>query len=1366
MDKHAALRAFLAEHNAGGRRATHVGGPAGGSWVIPDSELEAFHTLYAAALDADAPVNVIEVCREDKMLPLLIDFDIKGAEPVLPARLYDSVLAHLPTLLRVLNDVYRERLDLGAPDIHIHVLTRPEGYKRPDGIWSDGLHLHSPNLVTHASNHQDCRVIILERLPADVRTLLEPLWDLAPISGNASGAWYMYGSTKPGTSAYTWSSSYRCSPGLVMTSERMWQHIFKEESMFPQVSLFSIRFTLKCVGLKEDVVPLAVISEEMVAGGGGGGGGGGAAEVATFSEDAWLDAQDLLAMLNVKRAEVIGTAHGVTGMGAVQVINALHLFSGGSAQGREVALTFVKRSSKHWSSTGAPLGNSYSWFKNVWLNSTRYFNDKLESVLIKMAKEDSPDAYEAWYQQGRRVAPVAKARNVPTEPRTPEDIAKLVAEITTLTKEHEQHMVVMDKTGSQVFAHRYIYGEDTRADLAGLNDLDTFAPISPADNVVLRSTMAISSHLGTGKTTLNKALALRYSIVKPQSQILQGADGLLPHPKPSVKKVTSHPNILYISGRITFTQQQMGEWGAQCGFKSYQDEPKPFSVAKQPRLFIQTESLHHLLKPDGGLPNVTYEVVLLDEMATILKSLVPGKTQRENLVDNLRMFHHLVDKAHTVIAGDAFLHDREMAVLRSIRSDTPLRLLHNQFNPYSHRTYQQVRIMGMSKDKKKEVEKIILGQQEFLGRIINDLKAGRRVVVVWGSKKVGKGFESIIKDTFLAAPAIAVGGGGGGGGALPPSFNYRFYNSEFDVKVKEREMANVGKTWADLNLLMYTPTITVGVNYDAPAPPFNRLYIYACRGGATARDIFQASLRCRVIEPPAGEPHMVFFLDHRGGGPPYCGRDAVHSRLITAMMSTAAARVHAVGLQDISTAEKRQGWWFFKADKKREIMVSIPSWFPSLFKDNVNEANVCSTYPKEVYAHYIQRCGYTPVGEQTVYVGEPLLLPKETDVPCYWDIPDVESARCKEAKQMRERGEAVPPDLALAVTKHYFKERMGLPQFTWTTPTDPAIPKHVKEALDYMPKWTEDKELVDALWRGRGPCAEDCQERHHKPICLEDCAVSHEHQTSGFKGGFIKHRDQFKLIALNKMSSHEATLSACVGLDYAEGGCTSLSPHSYGAKVIVIQKMCGVLGIPHPGVQHVWSREQWWAIVKEMSRVQEWEDLPDDHMLRTSSLEDRALMVFEMHNRSEGKQSGVEMMSKHVGGVFERWCGSTVDVSYYYTPGKEKQMGKGRVLPEVYGSGGQAFQKLLREWCKSPEKKAAAAEAGKSTPKEVKAWIKGEADKAFPTHIRFHGVHLWPWEDRVTESKVGVLWSLVPSYQPRTEDFMMLPLEEEGEEFE
>jgi hypothetical protein len=235
-----------------------------------------------------------------------------------------------------------------------------------------------------------------------------------------------------------------------------------------------------------------------------------------------------------------------------------------------------------------------------------------------------------------------------------------------------------------------------------------------------------------------------------------------------------------------------------------------------------------------------------------------------------------------------------------------------------------------------------------------------------------------------------------------------------------------------------------------------------------------------------------------------------------------------------------------------------------------------------------------------------------TDVPCYWDIPDVESARCKEAKQMRERGETVPPALALAVTKHYFKERMGLPQFTWTTPTDPAIPKHVKEALDYMPKWTEDKELVDALWRGRGPCAEDCQERHHKPTCVEDCSVSHKHLRSGFKGGFIKHRDQFKLIALNKMSSHEATLSACVGLDYAEGGCTSLSLHSYGAKAIVIHKVCGVLGIPHPGVQHVWSREQWWAIVKEMKRVQEWEDLPEDHMLRTSSLEDRALTVFEM----------------------------------------------------------------------------------------------------------------------------------------------------------
>ena len=777
----------------------------------------------------------------------------------------------------------------------------------------------------------------------------------------------------------------------------------------------------------------------------------------------------------------------------------------------------------------------------------------------------------------------------------------------------------------------------------------------------------------------------------------------------------------------------MAEWGVECGFKSYQEEAKPFSVAKQPRLFIQTESLHHLLLAGDVLPDITHKVVLLDEMATILKSLVPGKTQRENLVNNLRVFHHLVSKADIVIAGDAFLHDREMSVLRSIRPESPLRLLNNQFNPYSHRTFQQVRIMGTSKDGKKEVEKVKAGQQEFLGRIIKDLKEGLRVVLVLGSKKVGLKFETIIKEAF-PAPAV---------------ISYSFYHSESDPEVKARDLAHVDKSWAGLNLLMYTPTITVGVNYDDPAPPFNRLYIYACRGGPTPRDIFQASLRCRKIEPPAGQPHMVFFLDWRGGGASYYGRSAVQRRLMNMLDSTMAAMDQALLAQEeVTTREERQGWWFFKP---KDEMPEVPQWFPSLYVDNVNEANVSMSFPKEVYAHYIERCGYTPVGAQMTFVDEPPLLPKDLEVPSYWDVPSFNAAKTKSLRETCEQGGSMSVMERLGVAKHYFDEQVGI----------------YSDVPEEMPEWTKDRELVDAMWRGRGPCAADCATNHHKPTCVEDCVVSHRHLVSGFNGGYLQHRAQFKHISLSKMASPAATLSACAALDYKAGGLTALSPHSYGAKVVVIQKVCEVLGIAHPGVQHVWRPKEWYVIVGEMRRERTWEDLPDSHVHYTSSLEDRVLDVFSLRDRGgqDGakEQSGAVVMAGHISRAMESWCGSTVDVSMDYKRGTEKTKDAVHPVPEGFST----FQAFKRAEVKSPERIAAAAAGGASTPEEVKQWIEDKVEEEFPKAYRFHGVHLCPWENRVVGgSRVGSLWSFVRGYVPKAEDHLEIEIEEGAEEME
>lgn len=86
---------------------------------------------------------------------------------------------------------------------------------------------------------------------------------------------------------------------------------------------------------------------------------------------------------------------------------------------------------------------------------------------------------------------------------------------------------------------------------------------------------------------------------------------------------------------------------------------------------------------------------------------------------------------------------------------------------------------------------------------------------------------------------------------------------------REVDLKDVTKSWATLDVLMYTPTITVGINYNPSDKNlwFDRLYIYAMNRGATARDLFQASLRCQALK----DARLYFILDSRLPAPPFCG---------------------------------------------------------------------------------------------------------------------------------------------------------------------------------------------------------------------------------------------------------------------------------------------------------------------------------------------------------------------------------------------------------------------------------------------------------------------------------------------------------------
>jgi hypothetical protein len=121
----------------------------------------------------------------------------------------------------------------------------------------------------------------------------------------------------------------------------------------------------------------------------------------------------------------------------------------------------------------------------------------------------------------------------------------------------------------------------------------------------------------------------------------------------------------------------------------------------------------------------------------------------------------------------------------------------------------------------------------FTKHILNALCLHQKIIVVWSSRAKAIEFEKFLKIDF---PSFELGK------------DYLFYESKDNKTIRSATLSNVRESWSSVQLLMYTSAISVGINYDFPEVPFEKLFVYAGAGGPCVRDLFQSTLRCRTIK--------------------------------------------------------------------------------------------------------------------------------------------------------------------------------------------------------------------------------------------------------------------------------------------------------------------------------------------------------------------------------------------------------------------------------------------------------------------------------------------------------------------------------------
>ena len=389
-------------------------------------------------------------------------------------------------------------------------------------------------------------------------------------------------------------------------------------------------------------------------------------------------------------------------------------------------------------------------------------------------------------------------------------------------------------------------------------------------------TLILKSHLGTGKT-----VAITKWI-----------------------RENNYKRILIISPRKSYTFSQHGAFQADSTLpplESYLD--RYGSLATIPYLIVQAESLHRL-RADAP----PYDLVIMDESESILCQMHSVVTHASNMINNHEILASVVKSARHVIFADAFVSDRTFHFATALRSNP--QYLENTFQPYDRNA---IHLAPIHKDKR------TANLGGFCERIMAALQAGRKIVVLWTSKRRGEWFvQNFLKDT---------------------AYSHIFYNSSSD-KTEQAGLKDVHEAWCDVQCLMMTTSITVGISYDPKVdellhgragadPRFDEAFLYGSSASALPRDIAQSLLRVRVLKAN----RLTYVLETRA--------------------NSTTGGFHHVWNQ--------MAWKEEKQTKDHPLVkwTMCPDWARYNHCYNVNEERISRNEYRDVLQRYLTESGYT-----------------------------------------------------------------------------------------------------------------------------------------------------------------------------------------------------------------------------------------------------------------------------------------------------------------------------------------------------------------------------------------------------------------------
>jgi len=454
------------------------------------------------------------------------------------------------------------------------------------------------------------------------------------------------------------------------------------------------------------------------------------------------------------------------------------------------------------------------------------------------------------------------------------------------------------------------------------------------------TSVLVSSHLGTGKTTRIKQL------IKGQSHRRSEPLKLVKSKSKTKAEPIKQSSILVICPRITFSQNMYQDYGVENDFKLYSDIKG--DLTNENRLFIQMESLHRLEN------RASYDYIIMDEIESILRQASPSTTHKQ-YKKSIETFERLVSGAKYVIGMDAFVSNRAIDMFNYLRKDDKKTLIRNNHNPYKRQAIE------VSKD-------------ELWAKNLQTLQEKKRCITISSSITKLQGFEAILTENNI---------------------KHLSYHSEDNKTLRKASLQNVNESWAEVDAVLYTSSVSVGINYDNTDKPFSQLFIYGVIGGSIPRDLFQGSLRARTVS----ENLLTFSIDERSVRPPGCNTEEI-SLMIDDRNQSIVKYLEGFDITDYN---------------------SLSAWNKSVILRNKVEDNISRWEYRRVFNYYLEMCGYSVSSEE--YGLESLDLPKK-EHPAFDCIETIGILKKEELERKMINAEEITEVEKYQLDKWYFLSKM------------------------------------------------------------------------------------------------------------------------------------------------------------------------------------------------------------------------------------------------------------------------------------------------------------------------------------------------------